>query len=536
MFCVSLKSILRICLFFSGSYLKGILLEDMSLEEKVGQVLMVHFNGEYANEDAKKLIQGMYVGGFIYFNPSNGLHSPAQVNQLSRGLQELARKNRLSLPLFIAIDQEGGLVARLQQGFTQFPGNKAIGMAGDPDLARKAACAMGQEMRAVGINMNFAPVVDVNTNPYNPVIGIRAFADNPEEVITFGKNALDGYRQAGTIATLKHFPGHGDTVVDSHQDLPKILKSLHELETIELSPFAHLAESVDAIMTAHLIAPALDADHCSTISKKTLAYLREKIGFKGVIVTDSLIMQGILNQTTTVGEAAIQALDAGCDIILVGGVRCINGTTVELSVDDVKEIRNSLLDSIRTGRVSESRLNEAVQRILNLKKLYLDFSYDTATPINTTENYRIAEEIAQKAVRVHGDLSQIKNISCKKIFICAPEELQNTLNKTNFLFQEPACSVFFENLNPSELEITAAQCAAKNADLILFFSYNAWKNPLQKALIQWLLDLEKPMVIISTADPVDLSLFPKANNSITTFSPTEPSIKAACTLLKMCRT
>jgi beta-N-acetylhexosaminidase len=311
----------------------SIFYQTMSLEEKVGQLLMVHFHGEFANEDARSLIQDAKVGGIIYYNWSNGLSSPEQVQALSAGLQKLARESRASIPLFIAVDQEGGVVARLNNGFTVFPGNKALGMTGDPNLAEASALAMGQELQAVGVNMNFAPVVDVNINPRNPVIGIRSFSDNPETVVAFGKRALQGYNRAQIIATLKYFPGHGDVEVDSHEDLPIVNKPIEELEQVELLPFARLASSADTIMTAHILVPALDAENCSTLSEKTLSYLKTTLGFQGVIITDSLVMEGVLKKCRTVDEAAIQALNAGCDILLLGGKQLVGGhTNLELSV------------------------------------------------------------------------------------------------------------------------------------------------------------------------------------------------------------
>lgn len=335
----------------------------MSLEDKVGQLLMVSFHGEVANEDAKALIQEVKVGGIIYYNWSNGLHSPEQVRNLSAGLQDLAE-----IPLLIATDQEGGVVTRLTDGFTRFPGNKTLGESGDPSLAYAAALTMGQEMLAVGINMNLAPVVDVNSNPRNPIIGERSFGESPETVIAFGKKGLDGYRQAGVIATLKHFPGHGDTAVDSHKDLPVVLKSIEELKQVELAPFAQLAEKAPAIMTAHLLVPALDPDHCSTLSAKTLFYLRNEIGFQGVIISDSLVMQGVLKECPTVDAAAIAALNAGCDILLLGGRQLIGESRVELTVVDIKRIHTALIQAVQEGQISEERLDQAVGRVLALKE------------------------------------------------------------------------------------------------------------------------------------------------------------------------
>ncbi len=345
----------------------------MTLEEKLGQLLMVHFNGEKANDEAEILIQETKVGGIIYYNWCNGLYSPEQVQLLSSGLQELTKSNQNPIPLLIAVDQEGGPVSRLNNGFTKFPSNKVIAENSDPYHAREVALTMGLEMKAVGINMNLAPVVDVNSNPLNPVIGMRSFSSNAETVLAFGSEALNGYKQAHIIATLKHFPGHGDTSIDSHEDLPIIHKSKEELNKVELLPFAGLAKDADAVMTAHILVPAFDTENCSTLSEKTLTYLRETIGFQGVIVSDSLVMRGILKKCHTVDEAAIQALNAGCDLLILGG-KLLSGEYkgFELTALDVQRIHRSLIKAVKMGRISEERVDQAVQRILDLKSRYLD--------------------------------------------------------------------------------------------------------------------------------------------------------------------
>jgi beta-N-acetylhexosaminidase len=340
---------------------------DMTLEEKVGQLLMVHFNGEIANEDAKALVQETKVGGIIYYNWSNGLHSPQQVQVLSSGLQRLTEKNPHPIPLLIAVDQEGGRVARLKEGFTQFPGNKTIGETGNPQLAKDVAFTIGQELVAVGVNMNLAPVVDVNSNPSNPVIGTRSFSDQAETVVAFGEKALLGYREAHVIATLKHYPGYGDVTVDPHADLPVVHKTKEELERVELVPFAKLAPFADAIMTAHILVPAFDPENCSTLSEKTLKYLRETIGFQGVIVSDSLVMEGVLKKCGSVDEAAIQALNAGCDVLILGGKLLVGNRSNELTVSDVQRIHGAIIKAVEIGRISEARVDEAVGKILKMK-------------------------------------------------------------------------------------------------------------------------------------------------------------------------
>jgi len=332
----------------------------------VGQMLMVHFRGETANEEAEKLIRQAHVGGFIYYQWANGLTSVSQVSSLSAGLQQKSK-----IPLLISVDQEGGRVMRLKgDGFTAVPSNRELAQTQRPEAVEQAAFTIGKELMAVGINMNLAPDVDVNVNPLNPVIGDRSYSDSADVVAALGKQALMGYHRAGVITTLKHFPGYGDVAVDPHADLPSVNKSLADLERVELLPFVRLADQTDAIMTAHLLIPALDRAKCATVSKVTLqGVLRQKIGFKGVIVSDSLVMQGLLNNVGTIDEAAIQAIDAGCDLLILGGKALLdNVDTMELKPEDVLRIHGSVVEAVRQGRISEAQIDASVDRILNLKR------------------------------------------------------------------------------------------------------------------------------------------------------------------------
>lgn len=524
------------CLFTARCFGSD-LLHEMSLEEKVGQILMVHFQGETINDDAKALIQEIKVGSIIYYNWSNGLNSPDQVKALSEGLQQLAKENRIPIPLLIATDQEGGVVTRLQSGFTFFPGNRALGETSDPNLAKLSALIMGQELQAVGINMNLAPVVDVNNNPRNPIIGIRSFGETPEIVIRFAEKALEGYKKAGIIATLKHFPGHGDTEIDSHEDLPIIRKSLEELEKIELVPFMQLSKIAPVIMTAHLLVPALDVDHCSTLSEKTLSYLRNKIGFQGVIITDSLVMQGVLKKCEIIDEAAIHALNAGSDILLIGGRQLIDEHRFELNVNDIKRIHASLVKAVQENRISERRLNQAVQRVLSLKEEYI-LSKKVETPlnepINTSAHKKIAEQIAFQALKITKKVnSSISNLRDKKIFIIAPKVLKDHINQTSLLqISQTTNSWFFDSHHLLSIDIDCAKQNVLDADILLICSYNAWKNPSQINLIQTLMNIGKPVILICTRDSLDATLFPNADLIIRSFSPSVPSIQAVSDQLK----
>ncbi len=515
----------------SSSCFGSSLLDGMSLEEKAGQVLMVHVLGDETGEEAKRLVRGVKVGGIIYYNWANRLTSPAQVKKLSLGLQALAEQNPSALPLLIAADQEGGIVARLQEGFTIFPGNRALQETRDPELAKKAAFAMGEELRGVGINMNLAPVVDLNCNQRNPVIGIRSFGDNPETVAVFGEKALLGFQEAQVIATLKHFPGHGDVTVDSHEGLPVVTKSLEELEKVELFPFAQLAPTADAIMTAHLLVPALDSKHSSTLSKKTLSYLRDVLGFKGVIVSDSLVMQGVLSTCSSIEEASILALDAGCDLLILGG-RLLTGSIepMELTAEDIERVHLSIVKAVKTKRLSETKLNQAVERILALKNRYVGkiSSEDLSKKVYTKEHRELAETIASLSLQV----TEKKNghpleLSEKKVCIVAPQLLQGVLSASPLFSLGKTTDVYFyQGLNPSAFEMEAAKKQAESSDAIIICSYNAWKNPAAIQLSESLLNEKKLSIVLVLRDPLDASFFPQADWLIQSFSPTAPSIQA----------
>lgn len=506
-------------------------LDELTLEAKVGQLLVVHFHGEVAGEDARFLIQEIKAGGVIYYNWSNSLHSPSQIQTLSHQLQLLARQNQPGIPLFIAIDQEDGLVSRLSNGFAQFPGNKALGKAKEADLAENAALIMGREMKAVGINMNLAPVVDVHSNPKNPIIGIRAYAKNPEKVARFGLSALLGYRQAGIISTLKHYPGHGDAEVDSHNGLPVINKSLEELQRCELIPFARLAKKADAIMTAHLMIPAFDSTYCSTLSEKSLKYLRQELGFEGVIISDSLMMDGLLQNCPSIEEAAVLAFNAGCDLLLLGGKQ-IKGSCshLELRPLDVARIHHALTEAVKSGRIDLDRLNQSVQRILELKKRSISTAAFLPPPklegLCCEGSATIAAKIAKQAIRCtkRADLSFLKSYDVQKIGFFVPKSLEQAARQLRH------ATVFYDPLEPTETQL-AARCLSEKSDVLVVFSFNAWKHPGEIAALQALNTENKTVILIVMADPIDSHFLPEAHMTIYTFSPSLASFNCACKLL-----
>ncbi len=487
---------------------------DMSVEQKVGQLLMVHFLGEEINDDAKLLIQQAHVGGFVFFKFANGLTSPEQVRNLTQGLQNLSR-----IPLLIAIDQEGGPITHLKNGFTYFPSNWAVGRTQKPEFAERMALYLGQELSAVGINMNLAPVVDVNTNPANPVIGIRSFGSLPNEVALFGGRALKGYKEARVIATLKHFPGHGDVAVDSHKGLPVSNHSLADFEKVELYPFAKLASDAEVIMTAHLLVPAIDPDNCASFSEKLLeGVLRKKLGFNGVIISDSLLMDGALLQASSLENAAIKAFNAGCDLLTVAGGFSKSSLG---SASSILSVHKALVEAVKDGRITHERLNASLGRILKLKSSY---PLVTSHNINNFLHAKFVQEIASQSAEClynHGC-----SLSGKKIAIIAPDTL--TYEIANMQIAAKAdLFAYYKLSEPSHEQIEQVLKAADAADVIIALSANAWKFPKQLELFKKLEHYKNKVCLICLGSSQDASIFPNFAAAAASYGPAPLSLDAA---------
>lgn len=335
----------------------------MTLREKVGQLFMIGFAGTAVSRDLADLLAGHRPGGLILF--SRNLETPAQIVRLTNDLQKLSPQT----PLLIAVDQEGGRVSRLPAGFTLFPACSVLGQCDSSELAYAAAAATAVELRAVGINMNLAPVLDLNTNPQNPIIGDRAFSASPVQVSELGLATIAGLQDNRVIACGKHFPGHGDTVADSHKELPVVSASLERLREAELRPFRHAIENnLATIMSAHVLYPALDARFPATLSSAILTgLLRNDLGFKGVTLTDDLEMHAILDHHG-IEDAAILAFQAGADMLLI----CQDRMRQAAAMD-------SLHKAVKDGIIPEARVEASLRRISQVKERFLH-PYTTVDP------------------------------------------------------------------------------------------------------------------------------------------------------------
>jgi len=352
-------------------------LPRMHLQDTLGQLFMVGILQPRLDNQTRALLQELRPGGIILFR--RNYTTPEALTNLCAEFHSLFADSR---PL-IAIDHEGGRVHRLQPPFTHFPAMVKVGLTNSVDLAYRVGLAMGQELRSVGIDLDFAPVLDVLTNPANTVIGDRAFSTDPYQVALFGRAQARGLRDAGIIPCGKHFPGHGGTLLDSHEDLPQDERSQEELRQGNLYPFQQaINEGLEMVMTAHVLYPALDPDLPATVSPKILnGLLRQQLGFSGVIITDDLEMGAVVRHST-INEAAINALTAGADMLLV----CHK---LKLAI----AARDACLKALETGRVSRERIEEAAQRIATLKTIHQQRQVPVTEQIDTQRHARLVEEI-----------------------------------------------------------------------------------------------------------------------------------------------
>ncbi len=276
-----------------------------------GRLLIVGFPGHELPRALTQRLQRGALGGVIYFK--RNLPSVEQLCQLSR---EVLSSAAGSAPPLIGIDQEGGRVSRLPAPARKLPPMRRLGGA-RLELLEQAGAAVGAELASLGVNLNFAPVLDVDSNPDNPVIGDRAFSSEPERVAACAEAYARGLMAAGVAACGKHYPGHGDTSVDSHWALPRVTHPLARLEAVELLPFRALSERLPALMTAHVVYDALDPDVPATLSRELCTrWLRERLGFRGLLISDDLEMRA-LTETRSLGDGAVAAVEAGCDALLV---------------------------------------------------------------------------------------------------------------------------------------------------------------------------------------------------------------------------
>lgn len=517
-------------------------IQHMTLEEKVGQLFMIHVYGKTPtdpnyeqtnlsnNRGAKNFeeaIQKYHIGGIIYFNWSDNIGTPvdfAQVNALSNGIQKIAMDQRMPIPLLIATDQEGGIVARVTEPATVFPGNMALGATRSADYATKMTSIMGSELRKLGINFDLAPVLDVNINPDNPVIGVRSMSGNADLVAQLGAAQIKGYQSQNIIASAKHFPGHGDTNTDSHYGLPIINHDLQTLNEIDLKPFkAAIAAGIDSIMTAHIVVPALDNSGLpATLSKPILTdLLRNKLGYEGIIITDSLGMSGA--NVVPADRVAAEAFLAGADILL--------------NPPDVDVAYNGVLNAVKSGEITEKRLDESVFRILKVKMKSGLFSDPYAAPeklnqIGTAENLKFADELTNKSITLIKNENSILPLKQgTKVLVTGPSTGNPALLSDQLTSKGFASSYYQTSTTPTAAQINTVKTKANDADVVIVTTYSSGAAIPQKNLVDALTAAGKKVIVAAMRNPYDLTAFPQVNGYVATYGNKAISTKALARVL-----
>mgnify|MGYP003958829389 CR=1 FL=1 len=529
------------------------LVKRMTLEEKIGQMVLCGFTGTEPSADIERLIRDEAVGGVILF--ARNVQSTEQVARLNRSLQAAASIAG-RLPLWISIDQEGGMVARITDGVALMPGAMAIAAGGSAEDAYEAASISGRELKALGINLNFAPVLDVNNNPANPVIGVRSFGEDPGRVAELGVATIHGLQEAGVVATAKHFPGHGDTHVDSHLALPTVAHALERLELVELRPFREaIAAGVDAIMSAHIVFPAYEpAKLPVTLSHAALTgLLRGELGYQGVIMTDCMEMNAIAEHFGTV-EAAVMAVEAGADLVLISHSH-------ERQLGALEALRLAVL----AGRIREERIDRSVERLLALKArrgvlapaaaggvpggTAAEEPQDEAVEpalvpplVGCEAHLAAAQRISEASITVvrneRGLLPLAKDRSLVVISVEAAvqsevdELLEAPLSLGKALVELGACET--EWLVPlrkvGELKEELVR-SALFADQVVVATYNAYLEPDQAELIRALQARGKDPIVVALRSPYDLLAFPDVGAFMAVYESRPLALRSAAKVL-----
>ena len=457
--------------------------------QDVGRLLLLSFDG---TRPPLAQLSAFNPAGFIFF--SDNAKSSAQTRTLTRQLQAAA-----AYPLLFGLDQEGGTVSsfRPDEG-TLFPDNLALGAAGDPALARAVGQAIGQELAYASFNLDFAPVLDVASEPDNPVVGVRSFGSSPKAVGTLGAAFAEGLEAAGVAAVAKHFPGHGNTTTDSHLTLPVVTRSKGALAGLELPPFrAAFRAEVPAVMSAHVVFPALDTKP-ATLSKPILTkLLRRVLGFRGVVITDALNMKAVTDDFSP-GEAAVRSVRAGADLLLLVGNETVQN-----------EVYNELKAALADGRLSRKRVREAIRRTSHLAERY---TVKGAPRPAYAAHRALADKVARQAATLLWNDGVLPIKPSQTVLVVAPQPTRygdaQHLGSVFKAVRQGVRSVVISE-GPTEHERAEAVSKAHAADVVILASYHGF-GPFPAGLARLESDLAatgKPLVVLTLGRPDDLRFF-----------------------------
>jgi beta-N-acetylhexosaminidase len=547
------------------------IIKQMTLEEKIGQLFVLQVYGKsadtadatdvaanrklYGLDNAQQLIAKYRPGGIIYYSvdPPN-VTNAQQVAHLSNGIQQAAMGARVPIPSLIATDQEQGpVVSRIPAPFTQFPGSQALAAGRQARDAYTTSKITGEELRAIGVNQDYAPDADVNVNPANPVIGVRSFGSDPKLTAKFVAAEVDGYQAANAIPTAKHFPGHGDTDTDSHTGVPTINHTREQWERLDMPPFKEaIAHGVDSIMTAHIIVPALDpSGDPATLSQPIMTgILRNQLHYDGVVVTDALGMQGVRDKYGD-DRVPILALKAGVDQLLKPPTDTAGNGIFQLQYD-------SVLNAVRSGELSEARIDQSVYRILRLKQRHGLFKHPYVDESAVGAKVGTPQHLATEQRVTDGTTTLIKNTGGgpegqgggknavlplpkdnRKIFVTGWGVATTQTLAADIAKRGPATSVLQTGLSPTQAQIDQSVAQAQTNDLVVVTTNRAWdvstdaghQGPGQMNLVKALVATGKPVIVTAVRDAYDIAYFPEATTYLATYSYTPAALESLTKVL-----
>ncbi len=481
--------------------------------------LMVSFKGYTAPPEILTAVQRGDIATFCLFTYQN-VESPAQLRELNMSLRKAAQVGGQPPPL-IGIDQEGGQLIAIAGGATELPGNMALGAARSPELAEKAGRVLGRELLAMGVNLNFAPSLDVNINPDNPVVGIRSFGDDPALVAELGIAQIRGMQAEGVIATAKHFPGHGDTGVDSHHEAPIVDHSINRMRSIELLPFQSAIEAgVTAVMTSHILFTAVDDQKPATLSSKILeGLLRQQMGFEGLIISDAMDMYAVARYGWQ--ESVQAALEAGNDLVLLGHLP----NQLEL---------NRLLSQWHRP-ASDARIFQARQSS--------PAELPPLSVVGCAEHQAIAQEIADRSitlVRDNGVLplrlspdDQITVVTIRPSDLTPADTSSQVAMTLGAALQKrhPNVTIFEISYHASENELAGILEATREADILIIGTINAEQDAHQGHLVRAIWERGQRPIVIAMRTPYDLASFPMIETYLCAYGIREVTTEAIAKVL-----
>jgi len=499
-------------------------LKSMSLGEKIGTLLMKPLGPDDLDAHADDIVSGRLGGALLKWDK----FTPEQAREFSERTQKMRGASLQKPDFLISADHEGGPLFTQGKLGARSPGNMALGAAGSPELSGSAARSAGRELAAAGVHINFGPVADANTNPNNPIIGLRSFGEDPQKVAEHVAAAVRGYSEGGVVAVPKHFPGHGDTEKDSHTSLPVVRKSVSELEKAEFVAFrAAIDAGAQSIMTAHILFPSLDEEYPATLSKKVIGYLREKMGFNGVLVSDSMDMEAISKRYGAV-DASVRALDAGVDILLIGK-------------QDSREIHRGITEAAESGRLPISRLDEAVLRVLRMKDSIGERRVPEIKDLDRSAAERQADEIAERAVTLVRDprgLIPLKLGSETKAALIAIHNGNFAAPLTELADQirrrhSNLSVLMIGQVRPKPEDAESALALARETDLLIIgtFGWGTAEYVEQTRLVEAVASLGKPVVIVSLMNPYDARYVPPTATVLSAYGLTQPAMRAVARVI-----